>query len=105
MNDVHALRRFLKRRFVSALAIAGMTTLHAPAALADDDYDAGYEWAESQSVDDPARCYEMDGRNINNSAAFTAGCLQYLQDHGITEQDPGQQQHSDDQDSSSQDGG
>jgi hypothetical protein len=104
MNIVRAARSSLRSKVLSALVIAGVNSLYTPAVMAADDYDAGYEWAEYQSVDDPARCYEMDGRNINDSAAFTAGCLQYLQDHGITEQDPGQQRHSDDQDSS-QDGG
>ena len=82
--------------------ITGFTAL-ASAAHAGDDYDAGYEWAEYQSIDDPARCYEMDGKAIDDSPAFTAGCLQYLHDHGITQQDPAHS--SDDRETDPPDGG
>ena len=77
--------------FVFVLALAFAHT-----ACADEGYDAGYEWAEFNSIDDPARCYDMSGNVINNSPSFTEGCLQYLHDRGITDDNGGPRHHDED---------
>lgn len=55
-------------------------------------HQAGYDWAESNNVDDPSNCYSAHpgrwaGDNINNSQSFTEGCLEYLRDNGYTDED------------------
>lgn len=54
---------------------------------AGEGYDAGYRWAERNGIDDPSYCYSRSGGYVNNSASFTEGCLAYLQDEGITNED------------------
>lgn len=60
--------------------------------FAGEGHRAGYSWAERNGIDDPDNCYSRDsGRwannNINNSASFTEGCLEYLRDEEITNED------------------
>lgn len=64
--------------------LCGLMLAVAPAAYADEGYRAGYKWAEANSIDDPNSCYNRYGNVINNSPSFTAGCLEYLRDQGIT---------------------
>jgi hypothetical protein len=56
-------------------------------ARADGGYDAGYRWAEKVGADDPSYCYSRAGDYINNSPSFTEGCLAYLRDEGVTDDD------------------
>jgi len=61
-------------------------------ATAGEGHDAGREWAEQNGIDDPDDCQsQYFGRwaddNINNSPSFTEGCLEYLRDEGITNDD------------------
>ena len=77
----------------AGLSLIILTLAFAARARAESGYDAGYEWAEFNSVDDPARCYDMSGNPINNSPTFTEGCLQYLRDHG-TINDSGEARHN-----------
>lgn len=61
-------------------------------ATAGEGHDAGREWAEQNGIDDPDDCRsQYPGRwvddNINNSLSFTEGCLEYLRDEGIINDD------------------
>lgn len=61
-------------------------------AFAGEGYDAGWKWAEQNGIDNPDDCLSRyPGRweddNINNSPSFTEGCLAYLRDEGITNDD------------------
>jgi len=62
----------------------GFSLAFAPEVQAGEGHDAGYAWAEKHSIDDPDNCYDRYGNAINNSPSFTAGCLEYLHDEGIT---------------------
>jgi hypothetical protein len=64
-----------------------MAVLASSGALAGEGHDAGYEWAQQNGIDDPSYCYSSEGGYINNSPSFTAGCLAYLQDEGIVDED------------------
>ena len=64
-----------------AIAISALVLTQA---RAGDGHDAGHRWVENHSIDDPANCYSRNGGAINNSPAFTEGCLEYLRDEGIT---------------------
>lgn len=49
-------------------------------------HDAGYDWAARKGIDDPSDCYSAHGGgNINNSPSFSEGCLEYLNDEGLTD--------------------
>ncbi len=66
--------------------------LIASVAIAGEGHEAGRDWAEENSIDDPDECRSADsGRwdddNIKNSPSFTAGCLEYLNDEGLTDDD------------------
>jgi hypothetical protein len=55
-------------------------------------HDAGRDWAEENGIEDPHNCHSAypgrwAGDNINNSPSFTEGCLEYLRDEGITNED------------------
>jgi hypothetical protein len=57
-----------------------------------EGHNAGKDWAERRGIDDPDDCRSRyPGRwgddNINNSPSFTEGCLEYLRDEGITNDD------------------
>ena len=67
--------------------IAATIVFPAPSAEAGEGHDAGYNWAEKKGIDDPDSCYSRSGEAINNSPSFTEGCLQFLQDSEITNQD------------------
>jgi hypothetical protein len=61
-------------------------------AFSGEGHDAGRAWAESKGIDNPDDCLsKYPGRwendNINNSPSFTEGCLEYLQEEGITNDD------------------
>jgi hypothetical protein len=102
----HDSRHKLMVARVLATRVSAIVTLAlAPSAHAADGFTAGYEWAEYQSIDDPARCYEINGQAINNSAAFTQGCLQYLQDQGIIDENDQRRHHPDDPGSDQEDDG
>ena len=87
----------MKVQVTASLSAFVLAFTFTPTARADEGHDAGYEWAEFNSIDDPARCYDMSGNAINSSPSFTEGCLQYLQDRGITN-DTGEPRHHDDVD-------
>ena len=56
-------------------------------AAAGEGHEAGYQWAAENNIEDPANCYDEGGGPINNSESFTEGCLEYLQDNGLTNDD------------------
>ncbi len=61
-------------------------------AIAGEGHNAGREWAEKNGIDNPDDCRSQYpgrwvGDNINNSPSFTEGCLEYLRDEGITNDD------------------
>lgn len=61
-------------------------------AFAREGQEAGREWAEREGIDNPDDCRsEYPGKwadeNINNPPSFTEGCLEYLRDEGITNDD------------------
>ena len=58
-----------------------------PPAQAGEGHDAGYSWAAEKGIDDPVNCYSASGEAINNSPSFTEGCLEYLQENGVTNED------------------
>lgn len=62
-------------------------TLISAAALAGEGHRAGYDWASQRGIDDPDSCYSRSGGAINNSPSFTEGCLEYLRDENITNDD------------------
>lgn len=65
------------------LVVAGLS---APHAVAGEGHDAGYEWAARNGIDDPSYCYSRNGGYINNSPSFTEGCLDYLRDAGLIDE-------------------
>jgi hypothetical protein len=79
--------------------------LWAPApVLAGEGHDSGYDWAESEGIDDDSDCYSSQpgrwaGDNINNSPSFTEGCLEYVEE---TEED--EDEHEDEDEDEDEDG-
>ena len=69
------------------IAIAATISVSVPLAQAGEGHDAGYSWAAEKGIDDPDNCYSASGQAINNSPSFTEGCLEYLQENGITNED------------------
>lgn len=58
-------------------------------ACADEGHKAGREWAEREGIYDPGDCrITYPGRwtddNNDNSGSFTEGCLEFLREQGIT---------------------
>ena len=72
------------KKLVSAVVLAILVPSFS---VAGEGHDAGYRWAEQNGVDDPSYCYSSNGGDINNSPSFTEGCLEYLRDEGITNDD------------------
>jgi hypothetical protein len=61
-------------------------------ARAQAGHQAGYDWAEKKGIDDPDHCRSReigrwDDDNINNSPSFTAGCLEFLHDNNLADDD------------------
>lgn len=78
----------MPRFLLTALCLSAFSS----AAVADESHDAGYNWADNRGIDDPDDCYSSQpgrwaGDYINNSRSFTEGCLEYLKDEGVTDED------------------
>jgi len=60
-------------------------------AVADEDYDAGWTWADDNGIVDPSDCKnqstDQNGDNMNKSPSFTQGCMDYLRQQGINNND------------------
>ena len=81
----------MKKIFLACL-FSCLSSYFMSIAFAGEGHDAGREWAEQQGIDSPDDCRNnYPGRwvddNINNSPSFTEGCLEYLRDEGITNDD------------------
>ena len=70
-----------------ALLLGSLLSLFATFANAGEGHQAGYRWAASKGADDPSYCYSRSGGYINNSRSFTEGCLDYLRDEAIIDED------------------
>ena len=75
--------------FVCMLSVACMNLPQI--ASADDDYDAGWAWAEQNEVVSPDDCQsrssDKTGGDTNRSPSFVEGCMNYLRDQGIINND------------------
>jgi len=60
-------------------------------AVADEDYDAGWTWADENGIVDPSDCQnqstDQTGDDANKSPSFTQGCMDYLRHQGINHND------------------
>jgi hypothetical protein len=74
-------------KVTSRIAMALTICFLVSPAQAGEGHDAGYSWAAEKGIDDPDNCYSASGEAINNSPSFTEGCLEYLQENGITNED------------------
>jgi hypothetical protein len=70
--------RVMKLYFVLICLISFFCSSYA---FAGEGHDAGRNWAEEREVDDPDECYNSSGGSINNSASFTEGCLEYMEEN------------------------
>jgi hypothetical protein len=82
---------FMKKMFLVCLLLC-LHLSFIQIAFAGDGHEAGREWAEREGIDDPDDCRSRypgrwAGDNINNSPSFTEGCLEYLRDEGIINDD------------------
>ena len=62
-------------KFIKLVSILGALSLLAAAA---EGTDAGYAWAEEHDVTEESACRDRNGGPLNNSEAFTNGCLDYV---------------------------
>ena len=60
-------------------------------AVADEDYDAGWAWADENGIVDPSDCQnqstDQTGEDMDKSPSFTQGCMDYLRHQGINNND------------------
>jgi len=60
-------------------------------AIADEDYDAGWTWADENGIVDPSDCQnqptDQTGDDMNKSPSFTQGCMDYVRQQGNNNND------------------
>ena len=83
-----------------ALLLGCLLSLFATLASAGEGHQAGYRWAASKGIDDPSYCYSRSGGYINNSRSFMEGCLDYLRDEAIINEDDEPVEENDDEEES-----
>lgn len=75
--------------FVCLLSVACMNLPQI--ASADDDYDAGWAWAEQNRIVNPDDCQRQPsvqtGSDMEKSDSFIEGCMDYLRDKGVVSND------------------
>ena len=75
--------------FVCLFSLVSLSV--AQIAAADDDYDAGWAWADENGIVDPSDCKNQStnqtGDNMNKSPSFVQGCMDYLQQQGTNNSD------------------
>jgi hypothetical protein len=91
------------KKVVFVFMFLGLLIAPACAVFAGEGHQAGWEWAYRNGITDPDDCRSRyPGRwkddNINNSPSFTEGCLEYLRDEGITNEDDEIEDEDDDED-------
>ena len=63
------------KKIAMTLLLMGLIPLSANAA---EGADAGYAWAEEHDITQESACHDRNGGPLNNSEAFTNGCLDYV---------------------------
>ena len=60
-------------------------------AIADEDYDAGWAWADENGIVDPSDCKDQStdqtGDDMNKSPSFIQGCVDYVRQQGANNND------------------